>query len=219
MSNGGDIEMITIMGYGASFSTRRVLFTAALANVEYQYKEIDIGKGEQKNPEFLSINPTGKTPAMTTPHGSINESHALARYLARTSKVSTFYPNSPFERALIDQQCDKVTFQLGDALIKILYQTFLNPAFGFGPTNKDIVAHQTTIATNHAKTLDMELSKSSFFSGENMTMADSIAFSFIETTETSKFALIEFPHIHAWSEKMKNTPAISKIRKQHPIWS
>src|SRR5215469_7799675 len=41
------------------------------ADVPYEFKVISLDKNEQKSPEFLAINPSGKMPALKLPSGEI----------------------------------------------------------------------------------------------------------------------------------------------------
>lgn len=50
--------------------------------ISYQYKILDISAGENKQPEYLAINPMGKVPALVDGDFSIWESGAILWYLA-----------------------------------------------------------------------------------------------------------------------------------------
>jgi len=52
------------------------------AEVPYELKVVDIMKGEQKQPAFLSINPMGKLPALLDGDVVVTEAAAIALYLA-----------------------------------------------------------------------------------------------------------------------------------------
>ncbi|MFX4528045.1 glutathione S-transferase N-terminal domain-containing protein, partial [Acinetobacter baumannii] len=60
----------------------------------YEWHLVDFGKDDQKTPEFLSLNPTGKIPAILDPEGpggqplALFESGAILQYLAeKTGKL------------------------------------------------------------------------------------------------------------------------------------
>lgn len=50
--------------------------------VPYEYKLVDLEKGEQKSPAFLAINPMGKVPAIVHKGVVVTESAAICVYLA-----------------------------------------------------------------------------------------------------------------------------------------
>jgi len=80
----------------------------------YEPHMIDIGKNETWTPEFLSLNPNGKIPAMIDPDGpggkplGLFESGAILQYLAE--KTGKFLPADPARRY---QTLQWVYFQMG----------------------------------------------------------------------------------------------------------
>lgn len=50
--------------------------------VPFGVKTVDIGKGEQKSPEYLRLNPAGKVPTLTDGKVVVSENPAIAIYLA-----------------------------------------------------------------------------------------------------------------------------------------
>lgn len=68
-------------------------FSAEAALVEvgapYEFKTISLEKNEQRSPEFLAINPSGKMPAVRLPEGNI-----LTESLAILLTVADHFPNA-----------------------------------------------------------------------------------------------------------------------------
>ncbi|MBU1835839.1 MAG: glutathione S-transferase N-terminal domain-containing protein, partial [Alphaproteobacteria bacterium] len=60
--------------------------------VAYDAVPVDTRKGEQFTPEFLAINPNGKTPAMTDGDAKLFDSTAILMYLA--NKEGKFLPEN-----------------------------------------------------------------------------------------------------------------------------
>ena len=70
--------------YGGKF-TRSGLVEQVMAEcgVEFELREVDTSKGEQRSPDFLKINPAGWVPALVTEEGAIlYETPAINLYLA-----------------------------------------------------------------------------------------------------------------------------------------
>ncbi len=84
------------------------------AGMPYEAHRVDFAKDEQKSPEFLSLNPNGKIPAILDPDGPGNkamalfESGAILMYLA--SKSGKFLPTNPIGRW---QAIQWLMFQMG----------------------------------------------------------------------------------------------------------
>ncbi|AFZ58519.1 glutathione S-transferase family protein [Anabaena cylindrica FACHB-243] len=68
--------------------------------VSYDYISLNIGANEQRQPEFLAINPMGKVPAIVDGDLKLWESGAILLYLAEKYQQM---PNSLAERAKIEQ--------------------------------------------------------------------------------------------------------------------
>ncbi len=69
--------MLTLYGSPGSRSTR-VAWALEEASAEYDFILIDLKQGEQKNPEFLKLNPNGKLPVLVDGELVLSES---GRYL------------------------------------------------------------------------------------------------------------------------------------------
>jgi GSH-dependent disulfide-bond oxidoreductase len=80
----------------------------------YEAHRVDFGKGDQKTPEFLSLNPYGKIPAILDPNGPggkplpLFESGAILLYLAE--KTGKLLPADPARRY---EAIQWVFFQMG----------------------------------------------------------------------------------------------------------
>jgi len=62
----------------------------------YELKIIDFAKGEQKTPQYKSINPKGKVPALIRDDGSVvTEFAAIAMWLAMTNPEKKLIPADP----------------------------------------------------------------------------------------------------------------------------
>jgi glutathione S-transferase len=60
----------------------RVLWTLRELDVEFEFVNVDPGKGELQRPEFLAVNPAGKLPALVDGDFALTESVAICLYLA-----------------------------------------------------------------------------------------------------------------------------------------
>ena len=56
-----------------SYPCRIVAMTLKALNLEYEIKEVNLLKGEQRNPEYLAINPRGKVPCLQDGDFTISE--------------------------------------------------------------------------------------------------------------------------------------------------
>ena len=96
---------LTLHTYPGNFRAFKILIAA-----EYNALEIDVPPFEMlkdnKTPEFLAKSPLGKVPVLDTPAGSIFESNAIARYVARVRRDTELYGATFFDSAVIDSWID-----------------------------------------------------------------------------------------------------------------
>src|ERR1700754_2297359 len=80
----------------------KVSITLEEITLPYEPHLVDFGKDDQKTPEFLSLNPNGKIPAIIDPDGpggkplGLFESGAILQYLAE--KTGKLLPADPARR-------------------------------------------------------------------------------------------------------------------------
>lgn len=108
--------MIDLYTFGTSNGLRASIMLEE-CGAPYTTHKVDILKGEQKNPEFLKINPMGAIPAIVDRDGPggaklvLSQSAAILFYLAE--KYGKFLPKDPARRALVDQWTMAAATDLG----------------------------------------------------------------------------------------------------------
>ena len=67
------------------------------AGAEYRLHRIDFEKEEQRDPEYLAINPKGRVPALVTTRGILTETPAMLAYVAQSHPAAHIAPvDDPF---------------------------------------------------------------------------------------------------------------------------
>ncbi|MGM8910484.1 glutathione S-transferase family protein [Psychrobacter sp. 1U1] len=85
--------MITLYKYTQPSRAETVIWALSELDLDYEVKEIDAKKGEQRSPEFLAINPFGKIPALTHNDKVFTESLAIIEYLNDLHPDKPLTPN------------------------------------------------------------------------------------------------------------------------------
>lgn len=104
--NSSFIHLSTMQLYyfPASPPSRAVLQTIRVLELDVEIKSVDLLKGENLSPEFLKLNPMHQIPVLIDDDFVLTESRAIMAYLMNSrAPGSTWYPNDPKERALIDR--------------------------------------------------------------------------------------------------------------------
>ena len=91
------MKLYNVAYSGNSYKVRLLL---AQLGIACEIVEVDILRGESRKPEFLKINPNGRTPVLDDNGFVLAESNAILAYLARDTK---FLPENPQRWAQVFQ--------------------------------------------------------------------------------------------------------------------
>ncbi|MEM8839036.1 MAG: glutathione S-transferase family protein [Pseudomonadota bacterium] len=180
----------------------------------YHLHLVNIGKGEQFNPDFLKIAPNNRMPAIVDPDGpdgepiAIFESAAIMMYLAR--KYSRFMGDTERERVEVEQW---LMWQMGG----------LGPMAGqahhfrlYAPEKVPYAIDRYTNEVNRLYgVMDRRLTDRDFLAGP-YSIADMAAIGWVKPHHRQGQDLDDFPALKAWFERMMARPAVKtgiEVRK------
>ena len=90
----------TTLYYAAGTCAQAVLIALYEADAQFTLKTLSFADNEQRSPEYLSINPKGRVPALATERGVLTETPALLLYVAQTHPQARLAPlHDPFALA------------------------------------------------------------------------------------------------------------------------
>ncbi|WPE22391.1 glutathione binding-like protein [Shinella zoogloeoides] len=183
----------------------------------YEPHRIDFGGNEQKSPEFVSLNPNGRIPAIIDPDGpggkpiGLFESGAILVYLAE--KTGKLIPADPAAR--YEMLC-WVMFQMGG----------IGPMFGqFGHFHKfaaEKVANNSYPVERYRdeskrllSVLEERLKDRQWIMGDEYTIADIATFPWVRGADVfyggrEVLDYAGFPAVMAWLERCLARPAAQK---------
>jgi GST-like protein len=175
----------------------------------YRVHAINIGTGDQFQPEFLNISPNNKIPALVDPHGpdgqpiSIFESGAMLIYLA--AKTGKFMPKSDRAKYEVLQW---LMFQMGGV------GPMLGQAHHFRIYAPEKIEYGINRYTNEAKRLygvmDKRLQSSPWIGGKSYSIADIAIFPWLRSWQNQGIDWADYPHLQAWFDKIAARPAVQK---------
>lgn len=193
------------------------LYTAATPNghkvsialeemaLPYTLKVLDLARGEQKLPAFLSINPNGRIPAIVDRGAddfAVFESGAILVYLAE--KTGLFMPSDVKGRSLVMQwlmfQMGGVGPMMGQA--NVFYRYFpekIQPAIDrYQGESKRLF-----------RVLDTQLQHHEYLAGA-YSIADMANFAWVRTHRWSGVDVDDLPHLSRWLEAIKSRAAVQR---------
>jgi GST-like protein len=176
----------------------------------YEVKPVNINRGDQFAPGFLSISPNNRIPAIVDSDGpngkpiAIFESGAILQYLGR--KTGKFYPKDERGRVEVDQW---LFWQVGG----------LGPMAGQahhfrGDAPEQIpyaVARYTDEVNRLYGVLNARLVDREYLSGR-YSIADIAAWTWSRNWKRQGQNIDDFPHMKAWHERIAARPAVQRGR-------
>lgn len=182
----------------------------------YEPHLVDFGSNDQMSPEFISLNPNNKIPAIIDPNGvggkpvALWESGAILIYLADKSKM--LLPEQPEERYNTLQW---LMFQMGGAGPIFGQFGFFHKFAGSEIEDKRPYERYQNETKRLLRVINGQLEKSEYIAGQDYTIADIALWPWVRTLggfydAAEALSLDDFTAIGEWLEKCSNRPASIK---------
>jgi glutathione S-transferase len=184
--------------------------TLKALGIPYEYRFIDIIKGESRTAEYLAINPNGKIPALVVPdRGPLAESHAIISYLAEGSFL---VPADRYERALVWQWLCFEQYQLEPGVGTVRFMLHY-----LGKSKEELGVRYTDRYQRGADALavlEKGLTGRRWLVGDNATLADIGLFAYTHVANEAGYRLEDYPAISAWIAEFKRLPWYAPISER-----
>jgi glutathione S-transferase len=188
---------------------RRVRIFLAEKDVTAPMVEVDLGKMEQKAPDYVAVNPLQRTPALALDDGTvITESIAICRYFEELHPEPPLFGMGALERATVEMWQRRVEFGLFGPIAAAFRH--LHPAMAqmevpqvpaWGESNKPKVLEFIAF-------LDRHLADREFVCGERFTVADITGLVAIDFMKPARVALPDdAAHVRRWHAALAARPS------------
>jgi GST-like protein len=176
---------------------------------DWRVHPVNIGAGEQFQPEFLRISPNNKIPALVDTVGpdgkpmSLFESGAILLYLA--SKFGKLLPRSDRERFEVLQW---LMFQMGGV------GPMLGQAHHFRIYAPQPIDYAINRYTNEARRLygvmNRRLKSSPYLGGRRYSIADIAVYPWLRSWQNQGIDWADYPELKAWFDQIGERPAVQR---------
>jgi GST-like protein len=177
-------------------------------DLPYEVVPVNIGAGDQFKPEFLTITPNHRIPALVDSDGpagrvALFESGAILIYLAE--KTGRLMPTEPNARYACLQW---LMFQMGG----------VGPMFGqynhfasYAPEKLEyaITRYTNEVARLH-RVLETRLSQSKYLADDTYSIADIATFPWVRNPENRGINLADYPAVKRWHDAIAARPAVER---------
>jgi len=173
--------------------------------VPYQVIPVNLGRGDQKLPEYVALNPNGRIPTivdLTADNFPVFESGAILIYLAE--KYGQLLPTETKARSRVIQW---LMFQMGGVGPM---QGQANVFFRYFPEKIQPVIDRYQHETHRLySVLDAQLKDREYLCDE-YSIADIANFTWVNIHAWAGVAIDDLPHLSAWRERIRERPAVQR---------
>ncbi|ABM05376.1 Glutathione S-transferase, N-terminal domain protein [Psychromonas ingrahamii 37] len=186
--------MITLYSFPFSLPCYRTRLAASLLGHPAEIIKIDITKGEQKQADFLRINPLGLIPALVDNELNItvSDSVAILRYLAKTCEDKKWLGADLEQQSQVDILLSLTSNELKDSVEKAR----LINAFKLLPESEFPICEQ--LASKILPIINEKLAGKDWLTGNTPTIADIAVYSTLIYCDEALLTLTPYENILAW---------------------
>ncbi|PST26408.1 glutathione S-transferase family protein [Mesorhizobium plurifarium] len=179
------------------------------AGAPYQLHRIDFSKAEQTKPDYLTINPKGRVPALVTDRGILTETPAILAYIAQSFPQARLAPlDDPFEFARLQSFLSYLcsTVHVAHAHARRAARWADDPAAQ--------EAMRAKVPQNMADCfalIERTMFVGPFVLGDAYSIADPYLFTIASWLESDGVDPARFPRILDYRNRMAERPAVAKV--------
>ncbi|KAJ3554836.1 hypothetical protein NP233_g12342 [Leucocoprinus birnbaumii] len=207
--------VLTLWGSPLSTCTRRVATVLHEKKVPFKFVPIDLGKGEHKTPQFLSLQPFGQVPVLDDDGFKVHESRAICRYIVEKypdQGTPGLIPKDLKDRALFEQAASIETSNFSAYAEPAVFENVFKKYRGGTPDEEKFNA---LIAQLDAKldVYDQVLSKQNYLSGDQITLADLFHLPYgTMLAEAGSDIMSRKPNVSRWFKELENRPSWQAVK-------
>jgi glutathione S-transferase len=176
----------------------RVKLFLTLLDLPFEVVELDMRAGDNRKPDYLALNPFGQVPTIQDGDITLFDSNAILVYLAKRYGDASWLPDDPLGAAAVQRWLSLAAGQIA-----------------YGPCTARLVTvfgaphdHETAkkLAVKLFDVLNNELANKPFAVGNQVTIADIAAHTYIAHAPEGGVSLDPYPNIRAWLRRVEALP-------------
>jgi glutathione S-transferase len=192
--------------YFESLNGRKACAVAKHLGSPVEHVRIDLGKGENRTPGYLAINPNGKVPALADGDLRLWEANAIMAHLARVAG-SDLWPRDD------DRQIELTRWLSWDAWhftrhgATLVFQHIIKPRFLGAEPDAKAVEEATGFFKQFAAVLNGHLRGRRYVLGDTLSIADFALAATLPQADQARIPVKGFAEIERWHDRLSELPA------------
>lgn len=189
---------IKLYNFPRSGHAHRVELMLSLLGLPTERVLVDLAKGAHKQPEFLALNAFGQVPVIDDQGMVLADSNAILVYLAQKYGKGRWLPTDPVGAARVQRWLSVAAGQIasGPAAARLI------TVFGAPYNAEEVIARSHSLL----KVMDQELANTAYLAGEEPTIADIAAYTYIAHAPEGNVSLDDYANVRAWLARIEALP-------------
>lgn len=191
-------QAIKLYRHPLSGHSHRVELMLSLLGLPTELVFVDLMKGAHKTPEFLALNSFGQVPVIDDNGTVLADSNSILVYLAAKYGKGQWLPSDPVAQANVQRWLSVAAGQInsGPATARLI------TVFGAGYNAEEAISKSHSLL----KVMEQELGNSKFLAGDQPTVADVAAYTYVAHAPEGNVDLSDYPHVRAWLGSIEALP-------------
>ena len=192
-------QKIILHGAKLSGHSHRAELMLNLLGLTYEFRQVDLASGVQRQPEFLRLNPFGTVPVIEDGETVVADSVAILVYLAQKyDPAHSWLPTDPLAAARVQRWFSVAQGDVFNGPCKARLAKVFGVPFDHGQA--------VNVAQRLLKILDAHIAGCAFFIGARPTLADVALYSYIAKAPEGGVPLDAFENVQAWLRRVEALP-------------
>lgn len=176
----------------------RVKLFLSLLGLPFEVIALSMQDGDNRRPDYLRLNPFGQVPTIEDGTFVLFDSNAILVYLAKRYGDASWLPEDPVGAAAVQRWLSLAAGQIAYGPCAARLVTVFK-----APLNLE---NAQNIANTLFPILEAELQDKPFAAGQQVTIADIAAHTYIAHAPEGGVSLEPFPTIRAWLKRIEALP-------------
>ncbi|WP_063551175.1 glutathione S-transferase family protein [Burkholderia territorii] len=189
---------VRVYSFPLSGHAHRVRLFLSLLGLPFDTVDVDLAAGAQRELAFLALNPLGQVPVIDDDGTVLADSNAILVYLAKRYGDAHWLPDDAVGAATVQRWLSYAAGPIASGPAAARLVTVFS-----APLDHD-AAKRT--AAKILAAIDQELAGKPFAAGEQPTIADIAAYTYIAHAPEGGVSLEPYPHVRAWLARVEALP-------------
>lgn len=199
-------DPIKLYWFPLSGHAHRAQLMLSLLDLPHELITVDLAGGEQKSPDYLADHPFGQVPLLDDNGTKIWDSNAILVYLAnKYDPARRWLPEDPVKAADVQKWLSVAAGPIFSGPCVVRLVKLFNADFDH--------ARALKVTENLYQMMDAYLANRAFLSGDDATIADVAAYSYIAHSPEGGADLTPFKNITAWLQRIEDLPGFVGMQK------